>query len=117
MVGRLFLALFFELLTAPLWWYSGGMIWILKQAQSSISNTSQSAGLGLWVRNLFVPMYGQYDVWGRIVSFIIRFANIIARSLWVAVWAVLCLAVVAVWAAAPAIVFYLFILSLLNLFQ
>src|SRR3989338_945390 len=85
-VGRLFLSLFFEIISAPLWWYSRGLFWVMKSVGSSIADTAAAAGLGLWVRNIFVPMYGQHDVWGRIVSFIIRLPNIVGRSMWGRFW-------------------------------
>jgi len=89
----------------------------MKSVGSSIADTAAAAGLGLWVRNIFVPMYGQHDVWGRIVSFIIRLANIVVRSMWVSLWALLCVVVVAAWIAAPLFVVYLLVTTLTGATQ
>ena len=114
-ISRLFAGIFFEIISAPIWWYSQGLVWFIKRIGLSIKDTSVSAGLGLWVKNLFVPMYGQYDAWGRIVSFLVRFANIIGRSLWVGLWVVLCLLALSVWIALPLVLFFIFISSIIRL--
>lgn len=113
-LGKLFLSLCLEIITAPLWWYIGGVVWVAVRIGASIRDAAQQAALGLWIKNLFVPMYGQHDVWGRIVSFIIRAANIVARGLWVVLWAIICGAAFVAWIAAPAVVFYYFVLSTLT---
>lgn len=114
-VSRLSLGLLFEVVYAPVWWYTSGLLWIIRQVGNSIRDTADSASLGLWVKNLFVPMYGQYDVWGRIVSFIIRFANIIGRSVWVGLWVIICMGVLAIWIVLPPALFFIFLSSLIRL--
>lgn len=116
-VGKFFLSLCFEIVTAPLWWYTGGVVWIISRVGASIRDAAAQAALGLWIKNVFVPMYGQHDTWGRIVSFIIRVANIIARGVWVALWAVVCVTAFGAWVAAPAITFYYLVFGTLVLFQ
>ncbi len=37
-------------------------------------------GVGVWIKNIFVPMYGSYDFAGRFISFFVRLAMIGARS-------------------------------------
>ena len=37
-------------------------------------------GVGVWIRNIFVPMYGSDDIAGRIISFFMRVAMIVLRS-------------------------------------
>lgn len=113
-LGRLSLGLFFEIMYAPVWWYTQGLLWFVSQISTSIKDTANSASLGLWVKNLFVPMYGQYDVWGRIVSFMIRFANIVGRSLWVGLWVIICVGVLLVWLALPPVLFFIFLSSLIR---
>jgi hypothetical protein len=113
-IGRLFTGLFFEIIYAPVWWYSAGLAWFVGRVGASIKETSISAGLGIWVKNLFVPMYGQYDVWGRIMSFFVRFTNIIVRSLWVGLWVALCFVAICVWVALPPALFFIFISSLIR---
>lgn len=113
-VNSLFLKLVLDFVYAPVWWYSEGLAWFFRKIVTSIQDTAQSAGLGIWVKNILVPMYGQYDIWGRIVSFIVRFANIIGRAVWVFLWACMCVAVLVIWIAAPIILLVIFLSSLMQ---
>ncbi len=107
---------FIDVLTTPIWWYSQGIVWILQKLGASISDHAQNAALGIWMRNIFVPMYGQYDAWGRIVSFVVRFVNIIARGFWVLIWAALCVGVFLMWVFAPAATIYFLFLGIIKAF-
>ncbi len=65
----------------PLWWYSEGL---LKTAQWVVNFwRAQEASLGffVWLKNIFVPMYGQHDFMGRAISFVIRLVQIVFRGL------------------------------------
>ncbi len=113
-ISKLSIGLFLEIFYLPVWWYSRGLAWFFSKLIFSIQDTAVSAGLGLWVKNLFVPMYGQNDLWGRITSFIVRFVNIIVRALWVGIWALLCFIALCVWIALPPTLFFVFISSLIR---
>ncbi|MCX6781465.1 MAG: hypothetical protein NT003_05140 [Candidatus Magasanikbacteria bacterium] len=116
-LGRLFFTLIADFLYAPIWWYTSGVVWIMRNMFGSIQNTARDVGLGVWVKNIFVPMYGQYDAWGRVVSFIVRVANIVARFFWVLIWAIICFAVIVIWFSAPPVIFYELLTSGLRLFS
>jgi len=64
----------------PLWWYSRGLVRVFKRMLERIRGHEASLGVGLWIKSLFVPMFGQYDAAGRIISLIMRFIQIIVRS-------------------------------------
>ncbi|MEK7516202.1 MAG: hypothetical protein AAB562_01250 [Patescibacteria group bacterium] len=82
----------------PFWWYSRGLLRFLKAVWGWLRNLAARLGLGVWTRYLFTPMFGQYDVAGRIISFFVRVFQILFRS-------VLMLAAVCV--AAVVLAFYL----------
>ncbi len=63
----------------PLWWYSGGLFSALKGTGRRIVNTWKGLGLGVWLNNIFRPMYGQYDFASRLISFFMRLVQIIFR--------------------------------------
>src|SRR3989344_6670127 len=63
----------------PLWWYSGGFLLILKFTVQRIALAWKGLALDVWLKNLFVPMYGQYDFASRAISFIIRVIQIVLR--------------------------------------
>ncbi len=72
----------------PFWWYSIGLATVFAWAGSSIAETSRVFGLGIWMRNLFVPMYGDTSLVGRAISFFIRLVMIVVRGLAVLFWSI-----------------------------
>lgn len=70
-----------SLLRFPMWWYSDGLLklsqWILRQ----LNYRWRAYSFVIWIQNLFVPMYGQYDWSGRLVSFVMRIVVLIGRGI------------------------------------
>jgi hypothetical protein len=95
-----------------LWWFTGGAKYILIKCFSLLQEGNANLAPGVWLQNIFVPMYGQYDIQGRIISFILRLVQIIARSLALLIWLIFCLALFFCWLILPVVV----ILGLTNLF-
>lgn len=71
----------------------------------------QAYAFRIWIRNFFVPMYGQHDWSGRIVSFFMRLVVLIGRLIALLVEAFVYALGLALWLAAPAI------LALLTVFS
>jgi hypothetical protein len=65
----------------PVWWYTKGLQKVVTSSFAALRYRSQSYALTLWIRNFFVPMYGQYDWTGRLVSVFMRTVVIIGRSI------------------------------------
>ncbi len=55
-------------------------LWFAKSLQSSI----RFFGLDIWIKNLFVPMYGETTIAGRLISFGVRLFMIVFRGIGVA---------------------------------
>jgi len=70
----------------PLWWYTTGAKRVLLFCGSLIAEANLYTSPGLWLKNIFVPMYGQYDWQGRIMSVFMRLINVIGRSVGLLVW-------------------------------
>lgn len=85
----------------PLWWYSVGLKQLLAALSKNILEEEHRIGVGLWWRNLFVPMFGQSDWQGRMISFVVRLVVGLFRTLLFGVWFVLALVVIAVWVFGP----------------
>lgn len=81
----------------PIWWYTRGLAAVLRIAGQSIKNQYVNLGLGVWLANLFVPMYGTTDIGGRVISFFVRFFMIIVRGFALLFWFVLVLIFLAVY--------------------
>lgn len=96
-----------DILMFPVWWYTKGIVYMLEQLLLSAQKQAASFAVNLWVRNLFVPMYGQYDWQGRIISFFIRLIQIIFRSIAYIFWLGI---------LAGVAVFYLFVPLVLAVF-
>ncbi len=93
MVARLILSeLLSGVFSLPVWWYTRGLVLVSTWCRETVKNTSQLFGLGVWVKNLFVPMYGETEWSGRAISFVIRMVMIILRGSAVAIWSIIAVA-------------------------
>jgi len=90
----------------PLWWYSRGLIKVATFCLHEISNREDSLGLCVWTKNIFTPMFGQYDWEGRLISFFVRLIQIIFRAIVLFLFSILMLAIILAWLLAPIYVFY-----------
>lgn len=91
----------------PLWWYTVGLKQMLTALANNILQEEQRLGVLLWWRNLFVPMFGQYDWQGRLISFIMRLLVGVIRTLLLLLWFALSLLVVFAWIfALPAAAYF-----------
>ncbi|MFH1089467.1 MAG: hypothetical protein V1716_03525 [Candidatus Uhrbacteria bacterium] len=75
----------------PVWWYTRGLLDILKFIRGSIKNQYINLGLGVWLANLFVPMYGSTDWASRLISFFIRLFMVVVRGLAMFFWLIIML--------------------------
>lgn len=63
----------------PVWWYTKGLQRVVMASVRALQFRIREYGFGIWIRNFFVPMYGQYDFAGRLISVLVRFAVLIGR--------------------------------------
>lgn len=110
--GRLFLQFFLDIFYFPVWWYSTGVLRILDTGRAMIREGNDQFVPFLWMRYVFVPMFGQYDWQGRIMSFFMRVVNIIFRLLFLAIWSVFVCLILLVWLFAPLVVTTLCMLAI-----
>ena len=110
-VGAVAHLLFIDLLGSivwfPVWWYTKGLSLVASNAIAALKYRSQSYSFRIWIRNFFVPMYGQYDIWGRIISVLMRFIVLIGRSIAISVEAAIYALGIVLWALAPPLTFLL----------
>lgn len=85
----------------PIWWYSLGFIRFVSRIVSFWSNEQRSLGFSVWLKNIFVPMYGQNDFAGRTISFFIRLVQIIVRGIALLFWIMIGLVLMLAWLALP----------------
>jgi hypothetical protein len=99
--GKIIISLVLEIIYFPIWWYSVGFYRLIKNVWIFWCEQEKILGFTVWAKNIFVPMYGQADWAGRLISFVVRLAQIIARGLILLIWLILCLAVLGLWLAFP----------------
>lgn len=93
-----------DLFYFPLWWYTGGVLHSLKWCSKFFLEGNHSLAPGLWLKNLFVPMYGQYDWQGRIISVVMRFVQFCVRSIALVFWFLVCAILLVIWFLLPVMV-------------
>jgi hypothetical protein len=108
---RLIIEFFLDILYFPVWWYTGGIGHHFYVCRGLFRDGNRALAPGLWLRNIFVPMFGQQDWQGRIVGFFMRFINVVGRSIMLLVWFVVVVGVFFLWIFFPVFVGYLFYLS------
>lgn len=70
-----------SVLRFPMWWYSDGLLRLSKWIVQQLNYRWRAYAFAIWIRNMFVPMYGQYDWSGRLVSFVMRVVVLIGRGI------------------------------------
>lgn len=85
------------------WWYTEGLSKTARWIGDTLAFRWRASAIGLWMTNLFVPMYGQYDFTGRLVSFFMRLVVLFWRSIAFFVEATAYGVLLLVWCLAPVI--------------
>jgi hypothetical protein len=78
--GKVIFAIIWDFFYLPIWWYSFGFLDLARRFWRFIKEREASLGFLVWLQNIFVPMYGQSDLAGRLISFIIRSVQVIFRG-------------------------------------
>jgi len=95
-----------EVLYFPIWWYSKGLAKVLKGAWLFIKDSEQSFGLLIWVKNIFVPMFGQTDIAGRVISFFLRLFQILWKSIALLILIAAALIFIIIWFILPIFIIW-----------
>lgn len=98
----------------PLWWYSKGTLKMIQFIMGKAQSYARTLSLSIWLKNLFVPMYGQYDIAGRIISFVLRLFELFFRSIFFIIWFFVLLALLGIWLFGPIGVFWYILYQLFD---
>lgn len=110
--GKIIIQILGEILYFPFWWYSVGFFRLVVVLAKFWRNQSRSLGFGIWIKNIFVPMYGQRDIASRLISFVMRLIQIVFRGI-VLLFLFLLLFLIAVfWLAFPILLVYALLFQL-----
>ncbi len=101
---KIILEIISDVVYFPVWWYTRGLVQTIRSLLSFLSDWLKITGLLIWIKNIFVPMFGQTDWQGRLISFFIRLIQIIARSIVMLVILAIALFLLIFWISFPIIV-------------
>ncbi|HLD31659.1 MAG TPA: hypothetical protein VJB37_02070 [Patescibacteria group bacterium] len=104
---RMLLELVVDLLYFPFWWYSGGVKMIMITSGHLWQDGNLQLSPGLWLKNIFVPMFGQTDWQGRLMSIFMRLVNVIIRSFGLLIWTAIVALLPLFWLAFPIFLVYM----------
>ena len=116
-IQQLLIEALLDIVYFPVWWYTKGAKRVFLGCVHWIQSMNAQAAPFLWLKNLFVPMYGLYDWQGRLVSFFMRFVNFIGRTIWLAIASVCILALFICWLAFPIVLFGLISTGIVDVFS
>jgi hypothetical protein len=108
----IFTELFIDVGMFPIWWYTTGLKKAFFRMLNTVAQGNQELGLSVWLKNIFKPMYGQYDWQGRLVSFVMRLAQIFFRSILLVFWIIFSVIIFLFWLVLPAFIIFQIILNL-----
>jgi hypothetical protein len=106
---RLSIQFFLDILYFPVWWYSKGLLCAGSFFVYMFNTGNVQFSPWLWLKNIFVPMFGQYDWQGRLMSFFMRGVNVVFRTIALFVWTIVSAVLVLLWILSPIVVVATFI--------
>ncbi len=104
-----------EILYFPAWWYTVGLKKAAGFFWQRIRNMEIRLGVKIWITNLFTPMFGQRDIAGKLISFFIRFFQIIGRGIAIVLWSLLMAGLFFIWIILPIVAVLAIVLNLAAL--
>ena len=114
---NIFIEIMLDFLYWPFWWYGRGLLKVIAMAGDQIVAQYEYLGIGVWLKNIFTPMYGMYDWESRLISFLVRLAQIILRSALLIFWSFFMLIFILVWFLVPIFLIYQIYLILNSYFN
>lgn len=112
--GKIIISLLLEIVYFPIWWYSVGLVRTVRNVGRFWRSQERALGFTIWAKNILVPMYGQADFAGRLISFVVRLVQVVVRGLALLVLLALCLLLVILWLALPPFIVLALVFQILK---
>lgn len=93
-----------DIVRFPIWWYTAGVKKAFKKMSNSIASGNLRLGFSIWLKNIFTPMFGQYDWQGRIISLIMRLFQIVVRFVLLVSWIIFSVIIFMCWLVLPVVI-------------
>lgn len=104
-MGGIFYELVVDAVRFPAWWYTTGLVHTIQSLFGVWQGYARTLAISVWIKNIFVPMYGQYSIQGRIISVFMRGAQIVFRSIAFGFVGALLMVIFVAYVALPVIAF------------
>ncbi|MDP2685353.1 MAG: hypothetical protein Q8P20_10065 [bacterium] len=99
----------------PIWWYSKGLMGIINYClESATFHVNRRMALGIWMKNMFKPMYGDYTREGRIISIFMRFFVLIWKMIGTVLWLVFLFVIFILWIILPLLIIYFILYQIFD---
>ena len=101
-----------DLVYFPIWWYTVGLKERFFVFLKQVKNVERRLALKIWLKNIFVPMYGFYDIWSRFISFVIRIIMLVYKTVAFFLWLAFYFLLLLIFIILPIFVVYMFLRSM-----
>ncbi|MDD5040627.1 MAG: hypothetical protein PHY34_05795 [Patescibacteria group bacterium] len=99
----------------PIWWYTKGFVRIYRYCSESANfHLHRRVALGIWLRSMFKPMYGDYTKEGRIISFFMRCVVLVWKLLSTVLWFLVLFLLICAWVILPLVIIYYILYQLFG---
>lgn len=95
---------FLSLVYFPVWWYTTGVMKVLRLIQRQLHSLAQSFNLKILAQFLFKPMFGQRDIVSRVISFFVRIVHFFVLLFVTVIVSLLLFLLLIVWLLLPIFV-------------
>ncbi|KKW01855.1 MAG: hypothetical protein UY52_C0018G0012 [Parcubacteria group bacterium GW2011_GWC2_49_9] len=99
----------------PVWWYTKGVVKLGRYCIASLAMRARNLSLGIWLKNMFTPMFGQYDWQGRLISFMMRVVMLVYKFIAFGVWAIIVTLLFVFWLVVPVAAGWYALYQMVNL--
>lgn len=100
----------------PVWWYTRGLKKLILYIYNEVAYFENRIGLKMWLKNLFKPMYGQYDWQGRLISFFMRLVVLVYKLVKFILWIFILFIILFIWVLVLPFCLYQIIFNFWNFF-
>jgi len=96
-----------DIIYFPIWWYTKGLMRAANYCLNSANfHIHRRLALGVWLRSMFKPMYGDYSREGRIISFFMRLVVLVYKLIATGLWLILLFVLFLLWLVLPLLIIY-----------
>ncbi len=103
-----------SVISFPVWWYTQGIADVARWLGARLAYRLRQASLRLWMSSLLLPMFGQWDWVGRLISIVMRVLILFARLLTFAIALIVAAAALLLWIVIPPLSLLLALMNLVS---